>query len=94
MRAARRKLIEWFDLLKESRPCRDCGRWYPYYVMQHDHVSGDKDFSVGRMVRTMRVGFTRAQAEIAKCELVCANCHAVRSYFRQRGQPLPHLDDP
>jgi len=67
--------------LKESSPCTDCGRYYPSYVMQFDHVSGDKKFNISKASR----GFTstaRLEAELAKCELVCANCHAIRGHDR------------
>ena len=64
---------------KEANPCADCGRYYPYYVMQFDHIGKDKF----RIVSHMRnYSMERIMAEIAKCELVCANCHAVRTYNR------------
>lgn len=63
----------------KDRPCSDCGIQYPYYVMQFDHVRGVKSFNVS-------VGwnnsYERIEAEIAKCDVVCANCHAERTYQR------------
>jgi hypothetical protein len=52
--------------------------------MQFDHRPGEgKSFDVASAVR----GYSRKRilAEIAKCDLVCANCHAVRTYRRQIG---------
>jgi hypothetical protein len=64
----------------KNKPCADCGGIFPFYVMQFDHVVGDKEFGISE--HRMNYGLTRLMAEIAKCEVVCANCHAVRTYER------------
>lgn len=65
----------------KSRPCTDCGISYPYYVMQFDHLdAGTKEFNVSAGVT--RASHERLLAEIAKCEVVCANCHAERTHQR------------
>lgn len=63
-------------------PCVDCGIRYPYYVMQFDHVKGVKKFDIGRGGVNRRLEVL--MEEIAKCELVCANCHAVRTHLRKQ----------
>jgi hypothetical protein len=49
----------------KSKPCADCGIQYPYYVMQFDHVRGEKEFNVGHAVY-MGKGKSKILAEIAK----------------------------
>lgn len=64
----------------KDKPCLDCGIKYPYYVMQFDHLPQYKKIDgLGQMHRRYK---TIVQAEIAKCEVVCANCHAERTYQR------------
>lgn len=57
-------------------PCADCGQRYPYYVMDFDHRE-EKSTNVGWM---RGCGRARLEAEIAKCDVVCANCHRERSF--------------
>lgn len=64
----------------KDKPCTDCGIKYPYYVMQFDHLE-PKTINVSRFVRSNRKLEDLAM-EIAKCEVVCANCHAERTYQR------------
>lgn len=64
---------------KKDVPCHDCGIRYPYYVMQFDHL-GDKMYSVANLVNYNN--YAKINAEIAKCEVVCANCHAERTHRR------------
>jgi len=67
---------------QKSKPCIDCHTNYPYYVMQFDHLSGlDKEFNVSQAVYSKK-SLDQIKEEIAKCELVCANCHAIRTYNR------------
>jgi hypothetical protein len=49
--------------------------------MDFDHVMGDKAGGIGQMVSS---GFplARIRAEIAKCEVVCAVCHRIRTFTR------------
>lgn len=73
----------------KSRPCADCGRQYPSYVMQFDHLR-DKDFSIGQRGRNRSRRLLLA--EIEKCDVVCANCHAERTH--QRGQAARRNREP
>lgn len=67
--------------LKESRPCFDCGVFYPYYVMDWDHRdSKGKVAGVSQLVSSGYVSKTKK--EIEKCDLVCANCHRIRTFQR------------
>ena len=68
--------------LKESKPCMDCQRKYPYYVMDFDHRDpSTKIDGIARLIRSD--GLKAVMREIAKCDLVCSNCHRVRTYTRQ-----------
>lgn len=56
---------------------------FHHAAMQWDHRPGTvKCFELASVAKRY---LTREQvlAEIAKCELVCANCHAVRTYNRR-----------
>ena len=72
------------DLMAAARdvPCADCGGRWPHYVMQFDHIGSDKEFTVSLAVRRA-LSVARVQAEIDKCEVVCANCHALRTHRRR-----------
>lgn len=74
---------------KDNVPCADCGVPYRYWVMQLDHVAqrGPKAFTISATyttARARRAMCTEAEllAEIAKCDIVCANCHAERTHAR------------
>jgi hypothetical protein len=60
-------------------PCADCGVRYPHYVMDFDHVEGEKLANLASMKST-GVGKQKFMDEIAKCEVVCSNCHRVRTW--------------
>ena len=73
-RAKRREII----YAAKSAPCADCHTNYPTYVMDFDHLDPSlKEFEVGR---GLYVSIKRLEAEIAKCEVVCANCHRERTH--------------
>jgi hypothetical protein len=68
--------------IKSNTPCADCGMYYPYWVMDFDHVPerGSKSGPMTRFVSGHSVG--KLMAEIAKCDVVCANCHRNRTHRR------------
>lgn len=72
-RDSRRQLLLQFtyDYLA-SHPCVDCGETDPI-VLEFDHLR-DKTAGISKMVHDVR-SFSAIEAEIAKCEVRCANCH-------------------
>lgn len=66
---------------EKQKPCMDCGVQYPYYVMQFDHVRGEKKFNFSSAHVDFR-NFDSIVEEMLKCDVVCANCHAIRTYSR------------
>ena len=58
-------------------PCIDCGECYPPYVMDFDHVRGEKVCQIGCYLNT---SWKKILEELQKCELVCANCHRERTW--------------
>lgn len=70
-------------------PCTDCGVSYAGYLMDFDHVRGRKRDIISRMV-VQPATLWDLLVEIAKCDVVCANCHRERTYRRgwpRRGLP-------
>jgi hypothetical protein len=69
---------------KHNKPCTDCGIAYPHYVMDYDHLP---EFEKVGILSEMHKGYSmdKILEEIAKCELVCKNCHAVRTWNRAAG---------
>jgi hypothetical protein len=68
--------------IKEATPCLDCGERHPSYIMDFDHVRGVKLGLVSEMVSN-GVPWRHIDAEIAKCDLVCSNCHRYRTFSRE-----------
>jgi hypothetical protein len=66
---------------KVENPCADCQKFYPSYVMQFDHVRGIKKAGISQMISD-GYSWNEIEEEIQKCELVCANCHAERTFMR------------
>lgn len=69
-------LIEFF----KSHPCADCGENDPV-VLEFDHLA-DKAFNIGAALPYRN--WQSILDEIAKCDVVCANCHRRRT-ARRRG---------
>jgi len=73
----------WMAALKEGRACADCGGMFPPFVMHWDHLPGHvKIAEISAMVGNRRREVVIE--ELAKCELVCANCHVMRTVNRAR----------
>jgi hypothetical protein len=81
IKRARKKAIfnrQWYVDYKEQNSCYDCGQRYPHYVTDFDHR--DPATKKGN-VSTMVTGSLKLlKEEIDKCDLVCANCHRIRTH--------------
>ena len=79
---SKRKLIQHIRKLKSDTECADCRHKYHYAVMQFDHI-GEKTDNINSMI--WRTSMANVLEEIKNCDIVCANCHAMRTYYRQHG---------
>lgn len=68
-----------YEALRDG--CVDCG-FNDIRALQFDHVRGTKLGHVSRLVHR-GVGFETLRAEIAKCEVRCANCHMIATVERR-----------
>ena len=68
-------------------PCVDCGIKYHYCVMQFDHRP---EFIKVAGINTLLTTSTMEAVlnEIKKCDVVCANCHAMRTFKRRTNNSL------
>ncbi len=76
------------ELLRDLRrvPCADCGERFKPYQMDFDHRDpATKSFNV-MTGRAMLMSTAKVLAEVAKCDVVCANCHRLRSREQHRAR--------
>ena len=75
----------------KSEPCADCGQRFPPVAMDFDHVRGKKRAIVSQL---RAHSIPTIMKEIAKCDLVCANCHRIRTARRlqARGRRVRGLE--
>lgn len=83
--AYRERMLAWAQDLKRG-PCTDCSETFHPFVMDWDHL-GDKDRDVADLIMK---GWSKRRIleEIAKCELVCSNCHRMRTWSRAHPEEL------
>jgi hypothetical protein len=64
-------------------PCADCGGRFHPCVMDFDHRPGTvKVANIAAMTNWLRFTDDQIRAEIRKCEVVCSNCHRLRTWNR------------
>lgn len=78
----------WIFELKKATACADCGFRYHPCVMDFDHL--DQTRKTKSVSDLAKHGSTRTlERELQHCELVCANCHRMRTF--NRGYPSLHI---
>src|SRR3954451_5796997 len=77
----REMLREWRDV-----PCADCGQRFEPHQMDFDHRDpAAKSFNL-LAGRAALKSTAQLRAEAEKCDVVCANCHALRTASRWVGR--------
>jgi hypothetical protein len=68
-----------------DKKCTDCSE-NRAIVLEFDHLS-DKDENISKLVQ-WGASNARILKEISKCEVVCANCHRIRTFTRMNNYRL------
>lgn len=65
-----------------SVPCADCGGSFHPWQMEFDHLPQFVKVSCVTSIASSAAKH-KFEAEVAKCEVVCANCHRHRTHIRK-----------
>jgi len=75
-----RRIKKRYLIQAKNKPCEDCGKQYPHYVMDFDHRKNvDKLTEIAHLV-TKNWSLDRIKEEVEKCDIVCSNCHRIRTF--------------
>jgi hypothetical protein len=88
-----RATLAWLRDLRRV-PCMDCGGVFPPHVMDFDHRDPrQKSFSLAAE-NVLLKNRALLELEVAKCDVVCANCHRIRTAAQYASGVLEHLFRP
>lgn len=80
--ANRTRVKDIVQKYKLEKGCIDCGYNKFAEALDFDHLK-DKKFNISTAYRD-NIGWDKVKEEISKCEVVCANCHRVRTASRRQ----------
>ena len=73
----RERKRRYLNAVKTAIGCEECGYNVHPCTLHFDHIDPTtKLFGIG----DVRASMTKMIAEIAKCRVLCANCHSLHSY--------------
>ena len=70
---------DWMAQYKLDLGCTDCGYNEHPHALEFDHVMGEKEFNVSQ---GQDKSYKALLEEISKCDVMCANCHRIRTAER------------
>ena len=74
--AVRRELL---DKIKLEKGCKECGYKEHPVALDFDHINPEtKEFTIGTCYTS--VSLKRLHKEIKKCQILCANCHRIKTH--------------
>lgn len=79
-----RRVTEFINSLKHNQLCTDCGQPHPYWRLDFDHRDTSTKIMTISRLKLSKYSKIRILEEIAKCDLVCARCHRLRTFHQQR----------
>lgn len=80
-RARKKNLLDRLNEIK-SVPCADCKNSFPPICMDFDHLPEfEKIQDISKMLKR-KMAWATIEAEVKKCEVVCSNCHRIRTQNR------------
>jgi hypothetical protein len=78
-RCRRAAVRQWLREYKQALACAACGEAHPATLDFHHTDAANKEFTIGDATNH-RWSKRRLLEEIAKCEILCANCHRKRHW--------------
>lgn len=80
-RARYKENLEYVSNIKSTTPCADCKKIYDPICMDFDHL--DPSIKLNKISELIKGHLKNVIDEMAKCEIVCSNCHRIRTRDRK-----------
>jgi hypothetical protein len=68
----------WLNRYKLIKGCERCGYNTNGVALHFDHIEPSK--KVGQVSKMLKDGRRKLIEEVRKCRVLCANCHAIKTY--------------
>jgi len=78
LKKSRKKRIELYAEYKKGLKCQECGESHLACLEHHHRNPDDKEFQIGHAAGNSSM--KRLMKEIAKCDVLCTNCHRKLHY--------------
>ncbi|WP_201377047.1 hypothetical protein [Ktedonobacter robiniae] len=76
----RNELKVRFNQYKTTLCCIRCGENHPACLHFHHRDPAEKDFAMCDIIGRSYISAKRLEKEIAKCDVLCGNCHAIHHW--------------
>lgn len=83
------KYMEFKQNYLQNKSCMDCGS-IDYMILEFDHVRGKKADNVSGLLSN-KTSKNKVLSEISKCDIVCCNCHRLRTATRAKWKILEYM---
>tara|TARA_R110000764_G_scaffold190207_1_gene275464 strand:- start:245 stop:619 length:375 start_codon:yes stop_codon:yes gene_type:complete len=79
-KARSQEIVKWLADYKVNRKCAKCGyHEHPCALDFHHNDESTKSFALSAAQRKL-YGMAKIKTEVAKCSVLCANCHRVHHH--------------
>jgi len=78
----RNKKRKWLEEYKKTLNCSNCGN-NNFKVLEFHHVGTNKEIEIANSIAKHSID--KVKTEIAKCIVLCANCHREHHYDKKTG---------
>jgi hypothetical protein len=68
---------DYINSIKQENPCKNCGETHIACLAFHHRDKNEKEYSISNMEN---MSLETIKKEIAKCDMLCHNCHAKHHY--------------
>jgi hypothetical protein len=80
--------------LREGLVCVRCGESHPACLDFHHRDATQKSFTVAKFAgQSSRISLEDLRAEVAKCDVLCANCHRIHHWEEHNGRTGDHSEE-
>jgi len=73
----------WFDEYRSKLSCQECGFSHPGALQFHHRKTETKRYNISIIV-AQAYSMKTILKEIAKCDILCANCHSIHHFETRR----------